>query len=83
LPGSIRSTLTRAMREATAYEKTIAQRANDDAIEKIRRAGTTQIHSLSPAQQAAWRRALQPVAGQMENRIGKDTVRAILREVGR
>lgn len=83
LPGGIRGTLARAMREATAYEKTIAQRANDEAMEQIRAAGTTTIHSLSPAQQAEWRRAMLPVYGQMENRIGKDTVRAILREVGR
>ena len=83
LPGAIRGTLTRAMREATVYEKTIAQRANDDAIEHIRQAGTTKIHTLNPEQQAAWRRAMLPVYGQMENRIGRDTVRAILHEVAR
>lgn len=83
LPSGIRSTLTRAMREATAYEKTIAQRANDDAMAEIRAAGTTSIHVLNPAQQAEWRRTMQPVYKQMEERIGKDTVRAILREVSR
>jgi len=83
LPVSIRNTLARAMREATAYEKQIAQRANDDAMEAIRAAGTTEIHTLNPAQQAQWRKAMQPVYSQMESRIGRDTVRAILREVGR
>jgi len=83
LPAGTRTILTRAMRDATAYEKQIAQRANDDAMESIRKEGTTVIHTLDPAQQAQWRRALQPVVGQMEERIGKDTVRAILREVGR
>ena len=52
-------------------------------LDYIRRAGTTVIHTLNPAQQAEWRRALQPVYGQMENRIGKETVHAILREVAR
>lgn len=83
LPGATRLLLTRAMREATAYEKQIAQRANDEAMEHIRQAGMTEIHTLDPAQQAAWRRAMQPVYGQMESRIGKDTVRAIMREVAR
>jgi C4-dicarboxylate-binding protein DctP len=83
LPAATRTILARAMREATVYEKQIAQRANDESMEKIRRAGTTVIHTLNPAQQAEWRRALQPVYGQMENRIGKETVHAILREVAR
>ena len=83
LPGGIRRQLEQAMREATAYEKTIAQRTNDAALEAIRRAGTTTIHTLGPQQQAAWRRAMQPVYAQMEERIGKDVVQAIRREVGR
>lgn len=83
LPAGTRTILTRAMRDATIYEKQIAQRANDEAMESIRKAGTTVIHTLDPAQQAQWRSAMQPVYGQMENRIGKDTVRAILREVAR
>ena len=82
LPSDVRSTLERAMRDATAYEKTIAQRTNDAALESIRRAGTTTIHTLDPQQQAAWRRAMQPVYAQMEERIGKDVVQAIRREVG-
>lgn len=71
------------MTEATAYEKTIAQRTNDAALESIRRAGTTTIHTLSPQQQAEWRRAMQPVYTQMEARIGKDVVQAIQREVAK
>ncbi len=83
LPTATRTILTRAMREATVYEKQIAQRANDESMEKIRQSGMTVIHTLNPAQQAEWRRALQPVYSQMESRIGKETVHAILREVAR
>ncbi|MCC2956630.1 TRAP transporter substrate-binding protein [Massilia sp. IC2-477] len=83
LPGAVRKQLERAMLEATAYEKTIAQRTNDAALESIRRAGTTTIHTLSPQQQAEWRRAMQPVYTQMEDRIGKDIVGAIRREANR
>jgi C4-dicarboxylate-binding protein DctP len=81
LPAGIRRTLERAMAEATAYEKTIAQRANDEALAAIRRAGTTTIQTLTPQQQAEWRRAMAPVYTRMEDRIGKDVVQAIRREV--
>ena len=83
LPSDVRTTLERAMRDATAYEKTIAQRTNDAALESIRRAGTTTIHTLNAQQQMEWRRAMMPVYNQMETRIGKDIVRAIGREVKR
>ncbi|MCA1248555.1 TRAP transporter substrate-binding protein [Massilia sp. MS-15] len=82
LPRGLRRTLERAMQEATAYEKAIAQRTNDEALEKIRQAGSTTIHRLSPQQQAQWRRAMQPVYTQMDARIGRDVVRAIRREAG-
>jgi C4-dicarboxylate-binding protein DctP len=83
LPGNVRTSLERAMREATAYEKQIAQRDNERALEAIRNSGTTTIHVLTPDEQAAWRRALLPVHRQMEARIGKDVIRAISREAQR
>jgi C4-dicarboxylate-binding protein DctP len=80
LPPDVRRALEQAMREATSYEKTIAQRDNDLAMEAIRRAGKTVVYSLSPQEQAAWRKALLPVHKQMENRIGKDLINAIAQE---
>lgn len=81
LPAGIRRILERAMAQATAYEKTIAQRANEEALAAIRRAGTTTIQTLTPQQQAEWRKAMAPVYTRMEDRIGKDVVQAIRREV--
>ena len=83
LPRNVRNALERAMGEATAYEKQIAQRDNERALEAIRSSGKTAIHVLTPEQQAAWRRALLPVHRQMEARIGKDVIRAITREAQR
>lgn len=77
LPDDVRRPLEQAMREATVYEKQIAQRDNDLAMEAIRRAGKTVIHHPSAQEQAAWRKALLPVHQQMENRIGKDLIKAI------
>jgi len=79
LPGDIRSQLEQAMREATIFEKTIAQRDNDRALEAIRKTGKTVVYVLTPQQQAEWRRALQPVQQQMAGRIGKDLIEAINR----
>ena len=79
LPRDIRVQLEQAMKEATAYEKTIAQRDNDAALEAIRASGKTKVYTLSPQEQAEWRQALLPVQKQVEGRIGKDLIDAINR----
>lgn len=83
LPGDVRAALERAMVEATAFEKTIAQRDNDRALEAIRKAGKTSVHYLTPQQQAQWRAALLPVHRQMEGRIGRELIDAIARETAK
>jgi C4-dicarboxylate-binding protein DctP len=74
LPRDIRDQLEQAMREATVFEKAIAQRDNDRALEAIRNGGKTKVSTLSPEQQAEWRRALLPVQQQMAGRIGKGLI---------
>lgn len=83
LPSDVRGQLEQAMREATNFEKTIAQRDNDRALEAIRLSGKTTIYHLTPQEQAAWRAAMQPVYRQMENRIGRDLIEAISRETAK
>jgi C4-dicarboxylate-binding protein DctP len=83
LPADIRTSLEQAMREATTYEKAIAQRDNDMAMDAIRKAGKTTIYNLTPAEQAAWRKALLPVHKEMEGRIGKDLITAISKEAAK
>ena len=77
LPRDIREELEQALREATVFEKTIAQRDNDAALEAIRKTGKTKVYTLTPQEQADWRRALLPVQKQMEGRIGKGLIDAI------
>jgi C4-dicarboxylate-binding protein DctP len=79
LPRDIRSQLEQALREATTYEKAIAQRDNDRALDTIRKTGKTTVYTLTPEQQAAWRRALLPVQKQMEVRIGPELIESINR----
>ncbi|NVD98883.1 TRAP transporter substrate-binding protein [Massilia sp. BJB1822] len=80
LPADVRGQLEGAMREATTYEKAIAQRDNDMALEAIKKAGKTQIYTLSAQETAEWRKVLLPVHKQMEDRIGKDLIGAINKE---
>jgi C4-dicarboxylate-binding protein DctP len=83
LPNDVRAALERAMREATAFQKTIAQRDNDRALEAIRKAGKTSVYYLTPQQQVEWRAVLLPVHRQMEHRIGKELIDAIARETAK
>lgn len=80
LPPDIRGQLEKAMREATTFEKAIAQRDNDQALDAIKKAGKTQVYTLTVQEQAEWRRALAPVQKAMEGRIGKELISAINKE---
>jgi C4-dicarboxylate-binding protein DctP len=77
LPRDIRASLEAAMAETTRFEKAIAQRDNDAALEAIRKSGRTVVRSQTPAEAQAWRQALLPVHRQMESRIGKDLLQSI------
>ncbi|WP_295999832.1 TRAP transporter substrate-binding protein [Rugamonas sp.] len=80
LPPAIRTALEKAMREATTYEKAIAQRDNDLALAGIRSAGKSEVYTLSVKEQSEWRRVLLPVQKAMEERIGKELIEAINKE---
>jgi C4-dicarboxylate-binding protein DctP len=82
LPADVRSALERALQEATAYEREIAPTENEAALAAVKRAGTTEIHVLTPEQRAAWQEALRPVHRQFESRIGGDLLRSVYEAVG-
>jgi C4-dicarboxylate-binding protein DctP len=81
LPGDIRAALEAAMKDATRYANTIAQQENDAALEAVRKSGRSKVYLLSESEKAEWRAALLPVQKDMENRIGKDLIAAVNREV--
>ena len=83
LPADIRGQLEQAMRDATTFEKAIAQRDNDLALEAIRKAGKTTIYQMTPAEHAQWHQVLLPLHKQMESRIGKDLIQPITRETAK
>src|SRR5947209_10340099 len=82
LPADVRGELEKAMAEATTYTNDIAQKENDEALAAMKQSGKTEIVSLTDEQKAAWRKALAPVADEMQSRVGKDTIEEFRREAG-
>ncbi len=76
LPADVRSELTQAMREATAYERDIAQQDNDNALAKVIAARTTTVYQLTPAERAEWQKTLQPLQKEFESVIGADLIQS-------
>jgi C4-dicarboxylate-binding protein DctP len=77
LPGDIRTILEQTMKEVTQYEREIAQKENDDALAKVKAAGTTVVYVLTPKERESWRQALLPVHKEFEGVVGKDNIDAI------
>src|SRR5712671_4457469 len=74
LPADVRGQLEKAMKEATDYTNSIAQKENDDALEEMRKSGKTSISTLTPAEKDAWKKALLPVYQEMSGRVGQGII---------
>src|SRR5256885_4871638 len=81
LPADVRAGLTKAMGEATAFTNEIAQKENDEALDEIKKSGKSQIITLTAAEKAAWRKALEPVYTEMTSRVGKEILAEFEKEV--
>jgi C4-dicarboxylate-binding protein DctP len=62
LPPAIRSTLEAALRDATAYENSIAAVENTKALERLKTSGKLTIYTPSAQEISQWRSALDPDA---------------------
>jgi C4-dicarboxylate-binding protein DctP len=82
LPGDVRGELEKAMTEATTYSNDIAQKENDEALDAMKKSGKTEFISLTDEQKAAWKKALEPVAQEMQSRVGKDIIEEFRKEAG-
>lgn len=76
LPADVRAALSQAMKEATVFERDIAQKDNDEALAKVIAAKTTTIYTLTPAERAEWQKVLLPVHKEFEGVIGADLIAA-------
>ena len=79
LPADVRAQLERAVREATRYEREIADRENSAALAAVRASGRTEVYVLPEAERLRWREALLPVHAQFADLVGRDNLEAINR----
>jgi C4-dicarboxylate-binding protein DctP len=75
LPSDIRTILEQDMKEATEYQRKIAQDENDAAVLRVMQA--TEIHTLTADIRQEWIKALLPVHKEVEDIVGKDNLSAI------
>ncbi|MET4275631.1 MULTISPECIES: TRAP transporter substrate-binding protein [unclassified Bradyrhizobium] len=74
LPADIRDQLTKAMKEATDFNNTQSQKENEDALAEIRKSGKSEIIKLTPEQDEAMRKAMEPVYKDAASRIGQPLI---------
>src|SRR4030081_1316419 len=82
LPADIRTQLEKAMKEATAYGNGQSAKENEDALAQIKKSGKTEIVSLTPAQDAAMRKAMDPVYKDVASRVGQPLIDEFIKETG-
>lgn len=80
LPADIRDQLTKAMKEATDFSNAQSQKENDDALAEIKKSGKSEIIKLTPEQDAAMRKAMEPVYKDAAGRIGQPLIDEFLKE---
>jgi C4-dicarboxylate-binding protein DctP len=80
LPADVKPQVQKAMDDATEFANSISQKENDEAIDAMKKAGTTAFHDQTPAEKAEWMKAMQPVVEDMASRVGKDLIEAFQKE---
>jgi len=80
LPVDVRANCEKAMKEATAFGNNQSQKENDDALAEIKKSGKSEIIALTPEQDAAMRKAMEPVYKDVANRVGQGLIDEFLKE---
>jgi C4-dicarboxylate-binding protein DctP len=80
IPADTRAQLDKAMKEATAYGNGQSAKENDDAKAEIIKAGKSEIIKLTPEQDAAMRKAMEPVYKDVAARVGQPLIDEFLKE---
>jgi C4-dicarboxylate-binding protein DctP len=80
LPADIRDQLSKAMKEATDFNNAQSQKENDDALAEIKKSGKSEIIKLTPEQDEAMRKAMEPVYKDAASRVGQPLIDEFLKE---
>jgi C4-dicarboxylate-binding protein DctP len=80
IPADTRAQLDKAMKEATAYGNGQSAKENDDAKAEIIKVGKSEIIKLTPEQDSAMRKAMEPVYKDVASRVGQPLIDEFLKE---
>jgi C4-dicarboxylate-binding protein DctP len=80
LPADIRAQCEKAMKEATAYGNGQSAKENEEAMAEIKKSGKSEIITLTPDQDAAMRKAVDPVYKDVASRVGQPLIDEFLKE---
>ncbi|MHB8156973.1 MAG: TRAP transporter substrate-binding protein [Desulfocucumaceae bacterium] len=65
-----------AMKEASAYERKLADELNVKSLETLKNSGKVEIYTLTDADREAFIKAMQPVYEKYTDKVGKDYIEA-------
>ena len=82
LPADIRAALESSMKDATAFANSVAKKDNDQAMAGVKKSGKSQIITLTPAERAAWKKAMDKTHKENMGRIGADIVKEVYAATG-
>ena len=71
-----------SMVKTTTYANAISLKANEVAMEGIKKTGKTTVIELTPAQRDEWKKTLRKTHAQMSDRISPQLLQAIYKETG-
>jgi C4-dicarboxylate-binding protein DctP len=83
MPADIREQCAKAMKEATEFGNSQSAKENEDARGDIKKAGKTEIVTLTAEQNEAMRKAMMPVYKEVVNRVGQPLIDEFMKETGR
>ncbi len=79
-PAADQKIILEAAKEAAIFQRATNRKMNSDYVDSLRKAGMT-VTELSPAEQAAFQKAVAPVYKQFEEKIGKDFIAEIQKAI--
>jgi C4-dicarboxylate-binding protein DctP len=78
LPADVRTELEKIMTDVTVSANKVSEEFNQSDRKRIADGGKNEIIALSKDDQAAWKKAMEPVWRQFEGDVGKDLIDAAL-----
>ena len=81
LPNDLKPIVLQAMKEATQYERQLAEKDDEAMLEKLQEytktSGTFKIYTLTPEQKEVWHKAMEAVYPQFYDSVGEELIKKV------